>query len=155
MIQFPSAEFFDALRERMNSDPERFRRLGTVDMTLVVKIDHPDRSEFFEIVFAGYRCVGTRRIASAAEAPGDAIVVEGSHAAWREMIYNIIANGHADLEHTLNTLTLMDTPLRAYADNQLDTDLFYRYAENLQEFFDGAAAIGARAPAAAVSAHLH
>ncbi len=142
MIQFPSAEFFEALRERVNADPDRFRRLGTVDMTLVVKVDYPERSEFFEIVFAGYRCVRTRKVASLAEAARDAIVVEGPYAAWREMIHNIIANGAADLEHTLNTLTLMDTPLRVYSDNQLDTDLFYRYQQNLQEFFDGAAAIG-------------
>jgi hypothetical protein len=154
MIQFPSTEFFEALRERINSDPDRFRRLGTVDMTLVVKVDYPDRSEFFETVFAGYRCVRTRRIASLAEAPKDAIVVEGPYSAWREMIHNIIANGQADLQHTLNTLTLMDTPLRVYSDNQLDTDLFYRYQQNLQDFFDGAAAVGAPASAAA-NAHLH
>lgn|SRR5487761_1107061 len=42
--------------------------------------------------------------------------------------------------HTLNTLTLLDTPLRIDAENQLDADLFYRYQQNLQEFFDGAAA---------------
>jgi hypothetical protein len=145
MIQFPSVQFFEELRERVNSDPDRFRRLGTVDMTLVVKIDYPERAELYEVVFAGYRCVRTRKIASAADAPKDAIVVEGPYAAWREMIHNIIANGGADLEHSLNTLTLMDTPLRVYSDNQLDTDLFYRYQQNLQEFFDGAAAIGAPA----------
>ncbi len=138
MVKFPSPEFFEVLRERINADPDRFRRLGTVDMTLVVKIDYPERSEFFEVVFAGYRCVRTRKVTSLAEAPKDAIVVEGPYAAWREMIDNIIANRGADLEHTLNTLTLMDTPLRVYSDNQLDTDLFYRYQQNLQDFFDGA-----------------
>jgi len=153
MNLFPSVEFFEALRERANSDPERLRRLGTVDMTLVVKIDYPDRVECYEIVFAGYRCVRTRRIASPSNAARGAIVLEGPYAAWREMIDNIVANGHADLEHTLNTLTLMDTPLHVDSDNQLDTDLFYRYQENLQEFFDGAAAIGAPFSASA-AAHL-
>ena len=153
MISFPSEEFFAALRERANADPERLRRLGTVDMTLVVKIDYPDRLECYEITFAGYRCVRTRRIASPANATKGAIVLEGPYAAWREMIDNIVANGQADLDHTLNTLTLMDTPLHVDSDNQLDTDLFYRYQENLQQFFDGASAISRPFPAAA-SAHL-
>ncbi len=153
MNLFPSEEFFEALRQRANSDPERWRRLGTVDMTLVVKIDYPDRAECYEIVFAGYRCVRTRRIASPANAAKGAIVLEGPYTAWREMIDNIAANGQADLEHTLNTLTLMDTPLHVDSDNQLDTDLFYRYQENLQQFFDGAAAISA--PLVAIAgAHL-
>jgi hypothetical protein len=153
MIPFPSIEFFDALRERANADPERLRRLGTVDMTLVVKIDYRDRAECYEIVFSGYRCVSTRRIAKPADIAG-AIVLEGPYAAWREMIDNIVANGQADLDHTLNTLTLMDTPLHVDSDNQLDTDLFYRYQENLQEFFDGASAINASFPASA-AAHLN
>ncbi len=47
----------------------------------------------------------------------------------------------------------MDTPLPVDSDNQLDTDLFYRYQENLQQFFDGAAAISATLGASA-GAHL-
>jgi hypothetical protein len=143
MIQFPSTEFFDALRERVNANQDRFRRLGTVDMTLVVKIDYADRCDCYEIVFAGYRCASVRRLANPADAAKDSIVVEGPYAAWREMIDNIVANGQADLEHSLNTLTLLDTPLHVDSDNQLDTDLFYRYQQNLQDFFDGAAGLAA------------
>jgi len=135
---FPSIEFFAELRERVNADPDRFRRLGTVDMTLVVKIDYSDMSECYEVVFSGYRCVSVRKLPSAASIARGSIVVSGPYAAWREMVDNILANGQADLEHSLNTLTLLDTPMRVDADNQLDTDLFYRYQQNLQEFFDGA-----------------
>lgn len=151
MIAFPSPEFFEALRERINADQDRFRRLGTVDMTLVVKIDRPDRSECYEVVFSGYRCVRTRRLAKASDAARGAIVVEGPYAAWREMIDNIVAHGQADLDHTLNTLTLMDTPMHVDSDNQLDTDLFYRYQQNLQDFFDGAAAVAAPSGASAAA----
>jgi len=142
MIRFPSVEFFAALRDQANANPDRFRRLGTVDMTLVVKIDYdPSRCDRYEIVFSGYRCVGVCHLASADPVPGDAVVLSGPYPAWREMIGNIVSNGQADLEHTLNTLTLFDEPLRAEAANQLDTDLFYRYQQNLQEFFDGAAKV--------------
>jgi hypothetical protein len=139
MVRFPSVEFFEALRSLINADQDRFRRLGTVDMTLVASIDYPGHSERFAIVFAGYRCIGVKQLALDAPAPKDSIVLEGAYPAWREMIENIVRNGAADLEHTLNTLTLLDDPMRVQADNQLDVDLFYRYQQNLQDFFDEAA----------------
>ncbi|HVN30090.1 MAG TPA: hypothetical protein VMT64_16445 [Candidatus Binataceae bacterium] len=140
MIHFPSVEFFTALRDEVNANPDRFRRLGTVDMTMVAEIDFDaSHRERYEIVFSGYRCVGVCRLAPGDPIPGDAVVLSGPYAAWREMLANIVANGQADLEHTLNTLTLFDEPLRVEAGNQLDVDLFYRYQQNLQEFFDGAA----------------
>jgi len=142
MVRFPSVQFFEALREQVNANPERFRRLGTVDMTLVAKIDYDDsHCERYEIVFSGYRCVGVCHLAHTDPLPGDAVVLAGPYSAWREMIENIFSNGQADLEHTLNTLTLFDEPLRVESGNQLDTDLFYRYQQNLQEFFDGAARV--------------
>lgn len=133
-----SKEFFEELAARANANPDLFRRLGTADMTLVVKVDYADKSDNYEITFAGYRCTGVRQLKRIADADKGAVIVSGSYTAWREMIENIVVNGHADLEHTLNTLTLMDTPLKVEADNQLDADLFYRYQQNLQEFFDGA-----------------
>lgn len=141
MVRFPSEEFFEALRAAINADQERVRRLGTVDMTLVASIDYPDRSDRYAVEFAGYRCLGVRHLATGAPPPKDAIVLKGAYPAWREMVENIVRNGGADLEHTLNTLTLLDDPMTVEADNQLDVDLFYRYQQNLQEFFDGAARV--------------
>lgn len=143
MADFPSVEFFETLRERMNANRERFRRIGTADVVLVVKIDFPDHVRCFEVVFDGYRCESARALPSLAAARPGAVIVEGPYAVWREMVENIQRNGQADLDHTLNTLSLMDTPLRISAANQLDTDLFYRYQQTLQEFFDGAGAIAA------------
>lgn len=139
MAWTPSKEFFEALRTRINADSDRPRRLGTVDMTLVVKIDYADKSDYYEIRFSGYRCTGVRQLKSSIEADKGAVVVSGPYEVWREMFDNITSKGAADLAHTLNTLTLLDTPLLMQADNQLDADLFYRYQQNLQEFFDGAA----------------
>lgn len=142
MVRFPSQEFFQGLRDRVNANPDRFRRLGTVDMTLVVKIDYDDSSsECYEIVFSGYRCVSVAPVAAVSQVSSEAVVLSGSYSSWREMIENIVANGQADMDHTLNTLTLLDEPLRIDSANQLNTDLFYRYQQNLQEFFDGAAPV--------------
>jgi hypothetical protein len=139
MVRFPSVEFFEALRGLVNADQDRFRRLGTVDMTLVASIGYPGHIERYAIEFAGYRCTGVRKLALNEPAPKDAIILEGAYPAWREMVEDIVRNGGADLEHTLNTLTLLDDPMRVVADNQLDVDLFYRYQQNLQDFFDAAA----------------
>lgn len=136
---FPSVEWFKILCDEVNANPDRFRRLGTVDIKLVAKIDYPHASRFFEILFAGYRCLGVREIVGPQASGADAVVLEGSYEAWRAMIENIRTHGQADLEHTLNALTLFDEPLRVTAENQLDLDLFYRYQQNLQEFFDASA----------------
>lgn len=138
MIQFPSLQWFVALKQSAESDPQRYRRLGTADLVLVVKIDFDDHCQCYEIVFAGYHCTSVRQIGSPSEAAAGAVTVEGRYAAWREMVESIQQNGKADLAHTLNTLTLPDVPLRLAADNQLDIDRFYRYQQTLQEFFDEA-----------------
>jgi hypothetical protein len=150
MMQFPSSEWFVTLKQRMEHDPDRYRRLGTVDVVLVTKIDTGGGSELYEIGFRGYRCTDVRRLRSLAEAAPGAVVLEGSLATWREMIEAIESNGKADLPHTLNTLTLADVPMRVTAANQLDVDRFYRYQETLQEFFDEAAGFRTDFPAEVV-----
>jgi hypothetical protein len=150
MMQFPSSEWFVTLKQRMERDPDRYRRLGTVDVVLVTKIDTGGGSELYEIGFRGYRCTEVRRLRSLAEAAPGAVVLAGSLATWREMIEAIERNGKADLPHTLNTLTLADVPMRVTAANQLDVDRFYRYQETLQEFFDEAAGFRTDFPAEAV-----
>jgi hypothetical protein len=140
MLRFPSTEWFAALKSGMEQAPERYRQLGTVDIVLVAKIDGADH-ELFEIGFEGYRCTGVRALASIADAKPGAVVLEGDAATWREMIEATRRNGKADLPHTLNTLTIADTPMRVSGASQLDVDRFYRYQETLQEFFDEASSI--------------
>jgi hypothetical protein len=151
MMQLPSSEWFVTLKLRMERDHDRYRRLGTVDVVLVTKIDRDGDSDLYEIGFRGYRCTGVRRLRSLAEAGPAAVVLEGSLATWREMIEAIESNGKADLPLTLNTLTLADVPMRVTAANQLDVDRFYRYQETLQESFDEAAGFRTDFPAEAVA----
>ena len=144
-VSFPSVEWFAALAARMDAAPERYRKLGPLDITLVPRIVFADGgTELYELWFRGLRCVAVRRIATTAEVEGPhPVLVEGEYAAWREMVENVRANGRADLSHTLNFLTLPDWPLRLVPldedAGQLDVDRFYRYIESLQEFFDEAA----------------
>jgi hypothetical protein len=129
----------------MAAAPERYRRLGPLDITLVPRIVFPDGgTELYELEFRGFECRAIQRLATTAEVRGaHPVMLEGEHAAWLEMIDNIRAHGRADLTHTLNYLTLPDWPLRIVplddAAGQLDADRFYRYIESLQAFFDEAA----------------
>ena len=142
---FPSVGWFRALADRMAAEPEKYRRLGAVDLTLLPRVTFPDgRAETFSLEFEGNRCRAVERIERPEATTGrHPVILEGDYAAWREMIQNIRRHGHADLQHTLNYLTLPDWPFRLVAvrddEGQLDVDRFYRYNETLQEFFDEAA----------------
>jgi hypothetical protein len=147
---FPSAGWFRALADRMAAQPEKYRRLGAMDLTVVPRITFPDgHAETFSLEFEGHRCRAVVRLQSVDAVQGrHPVILEGEYGAWREMIENIRRHGHADLQHTLNYLTLPDWPLRLVAagdgEGQLDVDRFYRYNQTLQEFFDEAARVETR-----------
>ena len=147
---FPSVAWFRLLADAMASRPEKYSRLGPLDLTLIVRITYPDGHEaHYALEFAGTRCVAVTNPASVADVSGrHRVILEGAYEAWREMIESIRAHGGADLTHTLNYLTLPDWPLRLVAvdesEGQLDVDRFYRYQASLQAFFDEAADVETR-----------
>lgn len=147
METFPSTAWFSQLAERMAAQPEKYRKLGVIDLTLVVKVDFSDqRSELYSLGFDTYGCREVRQIERLSDiGRSHVVVIEGAYPVWREMIENIRTHGAADLVHTLNYLTLPDWPLRLSpvdpSEDQLDVDRFYRYNQTLQEFFDEAAAL--------------
>jgi hypothetical protein len=144
---FPSVDWFRRLAERMGAQPEKYRRLGALDLTLVPRIVFPDgRAEQYALAFEGQRCQAVDRPESLDAVRGrHPVVLEGEYEAWKEMVENIRHHGHADRTHTLNYLTLPDWPLRLSPldpeQGQLDVDRFYRYNDSLQEFFNEAAGV--------------
>lgn len=147
---FPSVGWFRVLADRMAAQPEKYRKLGGMDLTLVPRILFADgRRETYRLAFQGHRCTGVERVDDTETVDGrHAVVMEGEYDAWRSMLENIRRNGRADLSHTLNYLTLPDWPFRLIpvddGEGQLDVDRFYRYNETLQEFFDEAARVDTR-----------
>ena len=54
---FPSVGWFRALADRMAAQPEKYRKLGAMDLTLVPRIVFPDgRAEVYSLAFEGHRC---------------------------------------------------------------------------------------------------
>lgn len=136
---FPSTQWFEALARHMAKSEASFRPLGSVDCTMVVKVDAPAGPDLYEIVFEGFTARSVRRLHRLADAAPAHFVLEASFETWREMIDNIRANAGPDLTHTLNYLTFPDVPMRVSGPDQLEIDAFYRYNESLQRFFNGAA----------------
>jgi len=141
---FPSLNWFEALRRAMLAHVERYRQIGGAEVIVVPTIAFPDgRVERYALIFEANDRVAVKQVASADEVAGPRLVIEGHYAVWREMVENILNHGRADLQHTLNFLTLSDWPLRVTGDggHDLSVDRFYRHQESLQEFFNEAAAV--------------
>jgi hypothetical protein len=134
-LVFPSVEWFQALQQLVNVDPE-FRRLGSIDAAMGVKVG----SRVFVVVFEAFECTEVRD-GSEADLDDLDFYLELSEGDWRELVENTKANGGADRRHTLNTLDLTanDGLAQNATGDQLRGDIFFRVNESLQYFFDQAA----------------
>ena len=138
-LAFPSVGWFDAVRAVFNSD-ERYRGAGggRCDCVVGLKIGEA----VFVLAFEGVECVSAAAADDAALVDVDFFLAMSAED-WREMIANIAENDGADLHHTLNTLDLArDEGLAASRHgDQFREDLFFRYNQTLQFFFDASARV--------------
>ena len=141
---FPSCGWFESLAGRMEADQASYRELGSIDCTMVVKVDLPEGEELYEVVFESFGVRSVRRLASLDEAVPRHFVLNAPLAVWRTMIEDIRENGGPHLHQTLNYLTFPDDPMEVTGPDQLEVDAFYRYNESLQRFFNGAVAVETR-----------
>ena len=134
-LVFPSVEWFQALQEMVNADPD-FRRLGSIDIAMGVKVG----SRVFIITFEAFECSDVREGTEYDLIDLD-FFLEMSEADWQDLMRNTKENGGADLSHTLNTLDLMaqDGISKNATGDQFRADLFFRVNQSLQHFFDSSA----------------
>ena len=139
MPVFPSTEWFQAVRDVYNSDPTLHTGGGgACDTSAGFKVG--DTS--YVIVFEGMQCADIHA-ADAHEIDDLDFVIEMPTDMWVDMVANIQSNGKADLDHTLNSIDLSQDESIAYspADDQYRQDLFYRYNQNFQDFFDASSRV--------------
>jgi hypothetical protein len=140
MPKFPSVEWFQALSDRVAEEKERFKALGYVDANIGIKINaNGAGSKGFLLRFADYGVADVTEVDDLI--PIADFVIEGSLDSWTEMIRNIHDHGEPDLDHTLNRLTMAGVPLKVVARDQLQVDLFYRFNQSFQAFFNEAASV--------------
>jgi hypothetical protein len=140
MPKFPSREWFEQLAKRAADDEELFKKLGYVEAKVGIKIDANGRgSSGYLLDFNGYSVDSVAEVAD--PAPKADFTIEGTLAAWADMVSNIQENGEPDLEHTLNRLTMAGDPLKLVASDQLQADIFFRMNQSFQAFFNEAAKV--------------
>jgi hypothetical protein len=138
-LTFPSLAFFHALQAAMAAERSRFQRLGFFDVTFGVRVSEADGADAgaFTLGFEVFDCTHVRD----GVADGVDFVLEGSLAAWRDMLDDIHALGAADTAHSVNTLTHFGEGLQVRYEDPDGHDKLYRFAESIQEFFDLSAGI--------------
>ena len=129
MPVFPSLEWFQALRDVVNQDDE-YRHFGTCDAVMGVKVE----DQIYQVTFEAFEVADVAQIGEEDLRDCD-FYLEMPYDAWKEMLTNIREHGGADLKHTLNTLDLNLNQI-AKSDDEYRRDLFYRYNQSFQQFFD-------------------
>lgn len=139
MLTFPSLAWFQELARLMNEHEADFKRLGYADVTwaLEVQPSAPGQTlQCFRIVFEEYSCTSVEEIDP--EDDGEvAFTMQATYATWKDMITNIQDHNGPDLAHSLNRLALLDDPIYIAASDFLNRDLFARYGQTYQLFFNG------------------
>lgn len=135
MPKFPSAEWFQVVRDVATKD-DGLRKLGTCDAVMGVKVG----DQAIELTFEAFDLVNIREIQPAELANID-FYLDAPIETWREMLDNIKEHGKADLKHTLNTIDFLEPEGFAKSNDQSRKDLFYRYLQTFQRFFDASAQV--------------
>lgn len=137
MPKFPSVEWFEAVNSRVEQDKERFKVLGYVDADVGIRIDgNGAGAQNYLLKFRDY---GVQSVSATDSLDNTDFTLQGSLDAWTEMVQNITKNGEADVQHSLNRLTMADTPLKVVAADQLKADIFSRFNQSFQAYFNEAA----------------
>jgi hypothetical protein len=140
VVDFPSLDFFTALKERMREKEQLFKRLGYFDTTFGLRVLDGTAPRQFILGFEIFDNVRVEQVESIDPASVD-FVLEGTLPAWRDMLDNIVANDGADAAHSLNTLTHFGEKLRSLYIDPDAHDRMYRFAESIQEYFNLAAGL--------------
>ena len=138
-MKFPSVRWFDAVREIFNHE-EAYRGGGGGQCNCVAGMKVG--KDIFVLTFEDVECTNAVKADDAALDDVD-FYLDMAPGEWREMLLNIHRNGHADRHHTLNTLDLEreDGLAVSHHGDQYREDLFFRYNQTFQYFFDASARI--------------
>ncbi|MGK2879343.1 MAG: hypothetical protein ACSLE6_00630 [Mycobacterium sp.] len=138
----PTVEWVTRLAEINKADLAEFRKLGEVDCRFAVNIfdGDPDGSALIvQLCFDGFD-VGEIKQISDTDLESMDFVIETDQDSWLEMVDNIRAgDGRPDLDHTLNALSMAATPIRVWSSDPLGRDMFFRYNQSFQQFFNNCA----------------
>ncbi len=125
---FPSAEWFEAVRNAANADPA-FRGLGTAEAQVGVKVG----GDVYVLDFDAFECAGVSQVEEHNLRDVD-FYLDMSPEDWQMLLTNVRENGGADSEHTFNTLDVENGIVES--SNPYGMNNFPRYHLTVQRFFD-------------------
>jgi len=139
LIRFPSPAWFDAVAAVFNAD-DRYRGAGGGQSFCRFGVIVGE--DIVVVTMDGHECTGADAVDRAGLADVD-FYLEMPRSQWLAMLQDIAANGHATLNHTLNTIDLdLDEGLsKSVHGDQYREDLFFRYNQTLQFLFDASARV--------------
>ncbi|MEI7617175.1 MAG: hypothetical protein WCK14_01020 [Actinomycetota bacterium] len=137
-IDATSLVLYEHLARRMNHREEHFRTLGEADMTVAIVVKAPDYNFTVQLVFEELRCAGVDVVTSDEAKLADFQLV-GDLASWNAMFDNIVFNGAALGDFTINSLALRGNRISCESADPMGLDKFSRFNQTLQDFLDGAA----------------
>jgi hypothetical protein len=133
-VEFPSAEFFQELADRMNADRVTFEKLGYCDTRMGARV-LTATPRLFALTFDVYECVEVKEVDPSQDSDLD-FVLEAAPEVWKDMIDAIRQHGGADAANTLNSLSHVGDRIRVAYDDPEGHDKFYRFMASLQAYFD-------------------
>jgi len=133
-VEFPSAEFFQELADRMNADRVTFEKLGYCDTRMGVRV-LGSTPRLFDLTFDVYECIEVKEVEASQESGLD-FVLEAAPEVWKDMFGAVREHGGADAGHTLNSLSHLGDRIRVAYDDPEGHDKFYRFMASLQAYFD-------------------
>ena len=139
-VIFPSVDWFEELRNRFNSD-ERNNQVGVGTCDALVGVACGER--LFTVQFEAFECTNVIELEDESRLEDTDFYLELHPDDWKDMIINIKENNGADLSFTLNTLDLelSDGLAKSWTEDQYRQDLFFRFNQTFQYFFDASADI--------------
>jgi len=136
-LAFPSVEWFASLGELMEEYRARHEHIGPIDCSCVWTVfdaDGQGTDRHFQTTFELYSMTDVKEVNQKVLVKAN-FIMETDVWVEKEMLENIGENGgRPDLEHSLNRLSLPGVPIRVWAEDPLDRDMFFRFNGSLQEF---------------------
>lgn len=138
-LKFPSVDWLSKVSQVFNGDDSyRGAGSGTCDCTVGIQVG----KNHFQLVFEGFECAKVNEIDQSGLDECD-FYLSMPKRDWRAMLDNISEHGHATDNYTLNTLDLgrPDGLSMSTHNDQYREDLFFRYNQTLQFFFNASSKI--------------
>ncbi len=135
-----SLALYDRLAGLMDDRANTYELLGDINMDLALIFRGDSGDSRILLGFEGIQCLRVADFAEGEEKNADCWL-EGDLSSWQEMFDDILANGQATGEWTLNALTMFGEKVRLGASDPMGWDKFHRFNQTLQEFFDASSEV--------------